>query len=319
MTKVLLEKDLLEAATLLRQGEVVAFPTETVYGLGAAIFNEKAVAKIFSLKKRPSDNPLIAHISSFDQLSSIAREIPFAFYLLAEAFFPGPLTIILKKHPQVPSIVSAGQDTIALRMPSHPLAIALISLVGQPLVAPSANLSGKPSATSVAHVLEDFGGSLEALLDGGETSLGIESTVLSLCDKERPLLLRPGSITKEQIEAVLGYPVEVFSKHVKAHEKVISPGMKYRHYAPKAPIVIIHSESELKEHFIKSPLKKSLLLSSQKQHSLCEWAELTSPSFYARLRYADKGGFEEILILLDPETLSNAALMNRLLRAAGLA
>ncbi len=309
------EKDLAYAARLLKEGNVVAFPTETVYGLGAAIFNEEAVRHIFNLKKRPSDNPLIAHISSFDQLPLIAQEIPLAFYVLAEAFFPGPLTLVLKKQPQVPSIVSA-HDTIALRMPSHPIARALISLVGAPLVAPSANLSGKPSATQLQHVLDDFEGNLKAVVDGGVASLGIESTVISLYDKERPILLRPGVITQQQIEDVLGVKVEVFSKERSSLEKVFSPGMKYRHYAPNAPVHICSSLHEVENHLTKTPHKRCLLLSSQKPPFPCAHSSLSTQNLYASLRHADSHQFDEILVLCSPEDKKNAALMNRLLRAS---
>jgi L-threonylcarbamoyladenylate synthase len=293
MTKVL--NDVAAAAVLLKQGKVVAFPTETVYGLGACIFNEAAIKHIFTLKNRPADNPLIAHISSLDQLSLIAVDVPQKFYQLAEIFFPGPLTLILKKSSNVPFIATAGQDSIAVRMPNHPLAQALIAQTG-PLVAPSANLSGKPSATTIAHVLQDFEGRLEAALDGGPASIGIESTVLSLYDK--PVLLRPGSITTAQIEEVLGEKIEVASKLT----KIRSPGMKYRHYAPIADLKLVYSFEELEKNL--DPLKKQLILD-----------ELTVKNLYASLRYADTHNYEQIIVLCDAPILSDAALMNRLLHA----
>jgi L-threonylcarbamoyladenylate synthase len=201
-TQLLGPKDIAKAALLLKEGYLVAFPTETVYGLGAPIFNEKLVAQIFASKGRPADNPLIAHISDLSQILEIACEIPPFFDQLTKEFFPGPLTLILKRHPRVPAIVSGGLDTIAVRMPDHALAQALITAVGQPLVAPSANLSGRPSSTEASHVLHDFSGSIAAVIDGGPTKHGMESTVLSLL-KEKPVLLRPGALSLADIEAVL--------------------------------------------------------------------------------------------------------------------
>ena len=205
-TERLSPDQLQRAADLLKAGHLVAFPTETVYGLGAPIFSPEAIQSIFKVKGRPADNPLIAHVSSVEQVSRIALEIPEAFYRLAEVFFPGPLTVVLKRRPDVPSIVSAGLETIAVRMPSHPIALKLISLVDEPLVAPSANLSGMPSSTQAEHVLDDFDGKIAAVVDGGKTEIGIESTVINLLG-ETPILLRPGSISKEALEKVLGYPI----------------------------------------------------------------------------------------------------------------
>lgn len=273
----------------------MAIPTETVYGLAAPIFHLDAVKKIFALKKRPSDNPLIAHISSLAMVEMIAEEVPDAFFRLGEAFWPGPFTMIVRKKERVPESVSGGHKTIAIRMPSHPVALALIETVGEPLVAPSANLSGKPSPTRIEDVLEDLNGSLVAAIDGGSCEVGIESTVLSLVHPV-PTLLRPGAITKEQIEQVLQMKIAVGQKG----EPALSPGMKYRHYAPKAKIQIV---DEL-------PSEARFVLSR-------EMGTLNAHSFYSRLREADRKGVDLIWVLLDPISKLDAALMNRLFRAAG--
>jgi L-threonylcarbamoyladenylate synthase len=291
-----------KAVELLKQGDVVAFPTETVYGLGAAIFNPTAIQAIFSVKGRPSDNPLIAHLSDLEQVKAIAIDIPKEFYTLAEAFFPGPLTIVLKRHPNVPDLVSAGLPTIALRMPKHPLAIALIRGVGEPLVAPSANLSGKPSSTSARHVLEDFDGKIAAVIDGGECSIGIESTVLSLLDPEHPVILRPGSITADEIESVLGRPVHIDQGKGSV---ALAPGMKYRHYAPKAPMHLF-TQRDAFEQFLKDhSLPNQLVLKTVAEGNL-----------YANLRKADQEHCSQIVIYCDPSVQKQAGLMNRLTKAA---
>ncbi len=285
------------AAEILQKGELVAFPTETVYGLGAPIFNPEAIRKIYLAKGRPSDNPLIAHISSLDQLPQIAREIPSEFYLLANAFFPGPLTVVLKRHPSVPSIVSGGLDTIAVRMPSHPIAQQLIKAVGQPIVAPSANLSGKPSSTTAQHVIADFEGKIGAVIDGGPTEYGVESTVVSLISE--PCLLRLGAIPKAEIEQILGPLGEATYPGMRS-----SPGTRYRHYAPEAEIKLFIDQHEMETHLKKHP-------------HLRRWInpEITVTNLYALLRQADDEKYEEIVIYCSPEMQLNPVLMDRLLKA----
>jgi L-threonylcarbamoyladenylate synthase len=285
------------AAEVLQKGELVAFPTETVYGLGAPIFNPEAIRKIYLAKGRPSDNPLIAHISSLDQIPQIARDIPPEFYLLAKAFFPGPLTVVLKRHPSVPSIVSGGLDTIAIRMPSHPIAQQLIKAVGQPLVAPSANLSGKPSSTTAQHVIADFEGKIGAVIDGGPTEFGVESTVVSLVAE--PCLLRLGAIPQEAIEKVLGKPLKIATEE----SKLSSPGTRYRHYAPEAEIKLFKCQKEM-DTYLKEP------------SNLRRWInpEITPANLYAVLRQADDEKYEEIVIYCCPEMRLNSVLMDRLLK-----
>jgi L-threonylcarbamoyladenylate synthase len=286
------------AAEILKRGELVAFPTETVYGLGAPISDPEAIRKIYLVKGRPSDNPLIAHISSLDQIHQIAREIPPEFDLLAKAFFPGPLTVVLKKHPSVPSVVSGGLDTIAVRMPSHPVARELIKAVGEPIVAPSANISGRPSSTTAQHVVDDFEGKIGAVLDGGPTEYGVESTVVSLI--EQPCLLRLGAVPKEGIERILNEPLGEATDQSKRS----SPGTRYRHYAPKASIRLFESEQEMEMYL--------------KAHHLHRWInpDLTVANLYAKLRQADDEGVEEIVIYCSPEMRQNRVLMDRLFKAS---
>lgn len=230
------------AARLLACGGLVAIPTETVYGLAADALNGAAVAKIFEAKGRPADNPLIVHVANFEDIEryKLVREVPEQAVKLAKSFWPGPLTIIMKKGDIIPDEVSAGLDTVAVRLPSHPSARAIISAANTPLAAPSANLSGSPSPTTARHVLNDMDGKIDAVFDGGACSVGVESTVLTLAE-DTPRLLRPGAVTLEQLQSVLGEVAldpAVLSK-LKKGEKAASPGMKYKHYAPKANVILL--------------------------------------------------------------------------------
>jgi len=225
------------AAELLRSGGLVALPTETVYGLGANGLNETAVAKIFAAKGRPNDNPLILHISDAEDMTRYCAEIPDLVYKLADAFWPGALTLVLKRKPIVPDAVTAGLSTVAIRCPDHALTRAVIAAAGLPIAAPSANVSGRPSPTTAAHVLEDMDGKIDAVLDGGPCTIGVESTILDLTTTP-PHLLRPGGVSVEQIESVIG-PIDTHTRAVGAAETPVAPGMKYRHYAPKAPMTLL--------------------------------------------------------------------------------
>ena len=230
-----------EAAKLLRAGETVGIPTETVYGLAADATNSEAVTKIFEAKGRPQDNPLIVHISRMEELDRVVREIPQAALRLAEAFWPGPLTIIMKKSDAIPNTTSAGLDTVAVRMPSHPVAREIIRASGLPLAAPSANLSGLPSPTTAQHTFRDLNGRVPLIIDGGACAVGVESTVITVAG-EKPTLLRPGYITKEQMEGALGCEVALSSailNKLADGEVAASPGMKYKHYSPKADVIIL--------------------------------------------------------------------------------
>ena len=234
-TKIAVRKrSIVTAARLIREGHLVAFPTETVYGLGANANDNEAVRRIFRVKGRPIDNPLIVHIWSLSQVALLAREIPLMFWVLAERFLPGPLTMVLKKSPGVPAVVTSGLSTIALRLPGNPVARALLRAVDLPVVAPSANLSGRPSPTTPHHVLEDLNGKIAAVLDGGRSTIGVESTVLDISGPV-PTILRPGGITEEEIE-------DAVHVHVRRARSTVtrpaSPGMKYRHYAPRTEIVV---------------------------------------------------------------------------------
>lgn len=233
------------AAELIRAGEVVGMPTETVYGLAANALNGEAVKKIFLAKGRPQDNPLIVHIADFDQIYDLCPAVPPQAKLLADAFWPGPLTMIVPKGDCIPDEVSCGLDTVGIRLPSHPMARALIRESGVPLSAPSANTSGRPSTTTAAHVMHDMDGKIAAVLDGGACGVGVESTVITLA-LERPRLLRPGGITLEQLRSVLG-EVDVdraLYEKIGDDVKVSAPGMKYRHYAPKAPVTVVRGDPQ---------------------------------------------------------------------------
>lgn len=234
------ETDKLEyAALVLRNGGLVAFPTETVYGLGANALNGSAVSNIFTAKGRPSDNPLIVHISDSKDLDKLTTKRPEVCDKLIRSFWPGPLTLVMPRSPAIPDAVTAGLDTVAVRMPSHPIALALIRETGLPIAAPSANSSGKPSPTCARHVIEDLEGKVDAIIDGGCVAVGLESTVLDITTPI-PVILRPGGVTHEQLVAVLGR-VDICPS-LKDNEAGIhipkSPGMKYRHYAPKARIAV---------------------------------------------------------------------------------
>jgi len=287
--------DLAISADLLKSGHLVAIPTETVYGLAADLFQPEAVKKIFYLKGRPPDNPLIAHISAIHQLERLAQNPSPLLLRLAKRFWPGPLTLVFERKSEVPGIVSAQLPTIAVRMPSHPCARQIIEAVGSPLAAPSANLSGRPSPTSAQDVLDDFEGRLSVIVDGGECSFGIESTVIGLID-DRCVLLRPGAIPRQAIEEVLCMTLLDPPKN----GPVLSPGMKYRHYAPKARVYLVDNQDDLKVS------KGSTYLPDN----------LNAQNLYSHLRKADRLGYLEIVIVLNSQIRSDEALMNRLTRAS---
>ena len=234
-----------EAAQLIRDGELVGMPTETVYGLGANALDETAVRKIFAAKGRPADNPLIVHVSCLDEIVPLVKYIPESAKRLMEAFWPGPMTLILPKSDAIPSVVSAGLDTVGIRLPQSEAARALIRAAGRPIAAPSANRSGRPSPTTAQHMLEDMDGRIPLILDGGPCAVGVESSVIDATG-EVPVILRPGGVTPEMVEHVLGR-VSV-DEHVmsplREGEIVRSPGMKYRHYAPQAKTVIYEGATD---------------------------------------------------------------------------
>ena len=255
------QKNIEYCAEVIKNGDLVAFPTETVYGLGANALDEKSVAKIFTIKGRPQDNPLIVHVASIDEVKPLVIDIPDIFELLAEKFWPGPLTLIMQKSDAIPDNVTAGLQTVAIRIPSHPAALSLINALGSPIAAPSANPSGRPSPTKASHVLNDIGGKIPYILDGGDCEVGIESTVLDISGSI-PKILRPGFVTYEELKNLLGAveSAEVIktanTKNTETSDKAEetgtprSPGMKYRHYAPKAPLTAVIGAPEKTAKYI---------------------------------------------------------------------
>ena len=244
------------AADIIKKGGLVAIPTETVYGLGANGLDEQAVIKIFEAKGRPQDNPLILHVAEPAEMEKFCHDIPKSAYLLAEKFWPGPLTMVLPARDIVPRRTTAGLDTVAVRCPDNDTTRQIIRLSGVPIAAPSANISGKPSTTTAQHVFHDHNGKIDAIVDGGPCRVGVESTIVDLTD-ERPRLLRPGGITPEQLMAVLGDLVidKAVTAQIDKDAVVKAPGMKYRHYAPQEPVVIVAGSREkaaqyIKRHFV---------------------------------------------------------------------
>lgn len=232
------EQNICICADAILRGEVIAFPTETVYGLGANAFDERAIKKIFRVKKRPADNPMIVHVASIEQAENLFQKIPKHFFTLAHAFLPGPLSIIGYKNASVPDIVTAELTKVAVRMPAHRIARALIRIAGVPLVAPSANISGSPSPTTPEDVMSDLRGKIFGVLDGGQCKIGIESTVIDLTGRG-PTILRPGKITAKEIEDIIHTKVHLARQ---SQTQPASPGMKYIHYAPKARLILFYGE-----------------------------------------------------------------------------
>lgn len=294
-----------KGAEIIRAGGLVAFPTETVYGLGADAMNGEAVNSIFRVKGRPNDNPLIVHVCSKEQMKELGywNDNAEAVY---EAFMPGPITMVLKKK-QLPPEVTAGLDTVGLRFPVHPDAQKFLALAG-PVAAPSANLSGKPSPTCAQHVFTDFDGKIPLIIDGGECGVGVESTVISLA--ERPVLLRPGGITPEQLKAVLPdmYIHEAVLKNITL-DAVASPGMKYKHYAPEARVVLTRSDG-------KALLADALAHGVRAELFGDERAEVQAHELFARLRQADEMGLELVIFSTPSCDGVGLSVMNRLLRAS---
>lgn len=299
------------AAAFIRAGGIVAFPTETVYGLGADIFDGEAVAKIFEAKRRPADNPLIAHIGDLGQIESLAAEVPNAARLLIEKFFPGPLTVVLKKTARVPKIATAGLETIGVRMPSGVLARAFLAACGTPVAAPSANLSGRPSPTSWQTVFEDLNSRIDCILQGAPTDIGIESTVVD-CTAERPVVLRPGSVSIESLREVIP-KIGVFAEDEQA--AVRSPGMRHKHYAPNANVVIVGSPAEIRGDGNIAYIGIDGPPVGIAMARVCSSAEEYAREVFAFFRECDKAGVEIIYCQRVEEKGIGTALMDRLRRA----
>ncbi len=304
-------------------------PTETVYGLAANAFDPAAVKKIFEAKGRPQDNPLIVHIADMDALTSIVSSVPENALKLAERFWPGPLTIIMPRSPRVPPIVSCGLDTVAVRMPSHPIAAALIRASGVPLAAPSANLSGSPSPTCARHVIQDLDGRIDAVADAGDCEVGVESTVVTLTTPV-PRLLRPGGITHEQLTEVLG-ECEIDSAvlgRLKEGQKAASPGMKYKHYSPKASVTVVRGSLDAFVRYVQQNAQNSDIamcfeneqdkiplscLSMGGEHEFSVQAH----RLFSELRRADELGAGAVFVRCPDTSGVGLAVYNRLLRASG--
>ncbi|MCM1386563.1 MAG: L-threonylcarbamoyladenylate synthase [Bacillus sp. (in: Bacteria)] len=324
-----------QAGELIKAGGLVAFPTETVYGLGGDALNPDSSRKIYEAKGRPSDNPLIVHICRMEDLSSIVEEIPEAAEKLAAAFWPGPLTMIFKKTKLVPPETTGGLATVAVRMPLHPTASALIAAAGGYIAAPSANLSGKPSPTSAKYVIEDLMGRVDMIIDGGDVEIGLESTIVDMTEEE-PMILRPGYITKEMLEDVLqsvGEDKTMMSPESGQRPK--APGMKYRHYAPKGELTIVEGEIEAvtayingqTEHLQKEGHKVGVVGTdatiARYKGDVCKSAgsrtdeKTIAQRLYRILREFD----DENVTVIFSESFDSAgigqAIMNRLLKAAG--
>lgn len=319
-----------QAAQLLQANEIIAFPTETVYGLGGNAKSDEAIRKIFTAKGRPSDNPLIIHIVAKEQLHAFTQEVPEKAEKLIAHFWPGPLTLILSyKKGSLSDLATAGLDTVGVRMPDHPVALALIKASGLPIAAPSANRSGRPSPTSAQHVEEDLAGKIAGIVDGGATGVGVESTVID-CTTEVPVILRPGGVTKEAIEAVIG-EVLVDPALTDTAEQPRSPGMKYRHYAPEAPLYLVDGSKEDVQAYINEGKKQGLkvgVLTTKENEGFydadyifaCgerERLETVASSIYEALRSFNKAGVDIIYSEVFPREGVGHAIMNRLMKAAG--
>ncbi len=318
-----------DAANLLKSNQVVGMPTETVYGLAGNAYSDEAVKRIFEAKGRPQDNPLIIHISEFSEIYDLVSEVPENAKKLADAFWPGPLTMILPKAPKVPLSVTAGLDTVAVRCPSHPIARNLIKASGVPLAAPSANLSGKPSPTKGEHVFDDLKGRIPYIIDGGECDEGVESTVITLATPI-PKLLRPGNVTLSQLKSVLGDVVvdDAVLNPLKKGEKVSSPGMKYKHYSPVAEIVLVKGDYNNFVQYVNDYQGKNvyaMIFDNEGEklnvpyikYGANDYKNL-SHSLFDSLRELDKLCASICFVRYPDESNDdNLAVLNRLLRAAG--
>ena len=342
------DEELKEAARILRSGGLVAFPTETVYGLGGNALDEDAARKIYAAKGRPSDNPLIAHVSCVEEVAPLVKEIPEAGRKLMEAFWPGPLTMIFPKSDKVPYGTTGGLDTVAIRMPDDPVANRLIALAGVPVAAPSANTSGRPSPTTADHVWQDMNGRIEMIIDGGPVGIGVESTIVDVSSAV-PAVLRPGAITMEMLEAVLG-DVSVdpaILGPLSADVRPKAPGMKYKHYAPKADLTLVEPEDvdrengldekqlqamigkvrELSRGKIEAGCKVGVICTDESRHCYTDGAVRSigerksqasvAHNLYALLREFDDLGVDYIFSESFPKDHLGQAIMNRLSKAAG--
>lgn len=322
------EESINKAVVILKNGGVVGLPTETVYGLGANAFDSLAVEKIFEAKGRPKDNPMIVHVAEIEEVYSLVRVFPEKAKLLAEKYWPGPLTIIMPKSDKVPARTSGGLDTVAIRMPSHPVMRDVIKKAGFPIAAPSANLSGSPSPTNAKYVFDDMDGRIQLIIDGGDCEVGLESTVITLAG-EKPRLLRPGGITPCQLEEVLGeieIDVAVKSK-LEENAQAASPGMKYKHYAPKTKVVIIKADTEKYIEYVSAHKENAAALCFEEEADklpvkCVSYGKIDDSSSQAKrlfdaLRELDETGAEVAFAHCPSDEGIGLAVYNRLLRSAG--
>lgn len=316
------EESVREAAEILKNGGIAAIPTETVYGLAANALDENAVKSIFTAKGRPQDNPLIVHISNFEMIKPLVVDVPKLAQKLAERFWAGPLTMIFDKTDVVPSVTSGGLSTVAVRMPANDAARAVIEKCGFPLAAPSANLSGKPSPTSARHVFEDMNGKIPLIIDGGECTVGVESTVICF-NGDRIHILRPGGVTAEMLsefaEVEIDKAVETAPKQ---DERVISPGMKYKHYSPKANVWIVKLRAEKFVKFCESRKDENAWFLSRGDYgkgfiNFGETAEIQARRLFRLLREADENNIATVYVEIPDKSGVGLAVYNRLIRAAG--
>lgn len=330
-------KELDQAAEILKNGGLVAFPTETVYGLGGNGLDKEASKKIYAAKGRPSDNPLIVHIAHKKDMEVLAKEVPDGAYKLAESFWPGPLTIILKKKDIVPYETTGGLDTVAIRLPANKIARELISRSNVFVAAPSANLSGKPSPTKADHVINDLNGRIHMIIDGGSTTLGLESTIVDLSEG-KPIILRPGFITKEMLENVMGlvqYDPAIIGETIDSNIRPKAPGMKYRHYAPEGSLTIYSGSLDHVITTINNMAKEKLdkgysvgVIATEESKAFYQYGLIKSigtrkdeasiaAGLYEILREFDKLHTEYIYTESYSDNCYGQAIMNRLLKAAG--
>ena len=330
-TKLLHENEMEEAAALIRAGEPVGMPTETVYGLACDAGNPEAVRKVFAAKGRPADNPLIVHIADIADWAPLVTEIPPLAQALAEKFWPGPLTIILPRTARIPAITAGGLDSVGIRFPAHPVAQALIKAAGVPLAAPSGNRSGSPSPTTSAHMLADMNGRIPAILEGGSCACGVESTVIALDDGKTVRVLRPGFVTPEQLgtvaENVIVDPAVL--AQISADTVVRSPGMKYKHYAPNAQVTLVQGGQTEFLHFMEQHnTEGAAALVFDADAEICaahgihcraygDTDEARAAAFFAALREADAAGVQHLYVRAPRTDGVGLAVYNRLIRAAG--
>ena len=325
------ESELVPAADVIKSGGLVIFPTETVYGIGADATRPECAEKIYSAKGRPSDNPLIVHLADPSEAENYAHTSPL-FYLLASAFMPGPLTVIMPKKDSIPATVTGGLDSVAIRVPSHPVANALIRLSGLPIAAPSANISGRPSATNAGYALRDFNGRADVIVDGGESECGLESTIVKITGPDSLLLLRPGAVTPAKIMKRIGCVLEIsdaVTGKLAEGERPLSPGMKYRHYSPYKPLTLVSGSGEARIRFFRKAqetenaavicydeqlfhLKRDSAIPAGRETDL----ETQAHRLFYALRAADSLPCDSIYANLPPASGLGLALYNRLIRSA---